>query len=144
MVSIVRPDQKVVYLIYPSQKSSLAMPMPPDQAETLQGNSKLAKTALGKETIDGHNCVKNQVVVTDENGRTLEATTWNAADLKDFPLQIRTQEQGNTSVLRFKDVKFSSPEPKQFDPPDGYTQYKDMQEMMQAIMGKMLGGAEKK
>jgi hypothetical protein len=145
MISIVRPDLKLVYLIYPAQKSSLAMPMPKDQADSLlQAKGKVEKTALGKETIDGHNCVKNKVVVTDEKGQTLEATTWNAADMKDFPIQIRTTEQGNTSVIRFKDVKFSSPEGKQFDPPSGYTQYKDMQEMMQGIMSKSLTGAEKK
>src|SRR5262249_50897301 len=128
MISIVRPDQKLVYLIYPNQKSSLAMPMPQDQADTLEGKSKVEKTPLGKETVDGHNCVKNKVVVTDAKGQTLEATTWNAADLKDFPIQIRTKEQGNTSILRFKEVNLSSPDRKQFDPPSGYTQYKDVQE----------------
>jgi hypothetical protein len=144
MVSIVRPDQKVVYLIYPSQKSSLAMPMPKEQAESLDSKSKVDKTALGKESLDGHDCVKNKVVVTDENGKKLEATTWNAGDLKDFPIQIRTQERGNTSVIHFKDIKFAKPDSKQFDLPEGYTQYKDMQEMMQGIMAKMLNGAEKK
>ena len=144
MVSIVRPDKNLVYLIYPAQKSSLSMPLPEDQAENLQGKTKLQKLADGKETIDGHDCVRNKVIVTDVKGHTMEATTWNASDLRDFPIQIRTKEKGNTSLMRFRDIKFASPDSKQFELPEGYAQYKEMQEMMQAILTKGLGASGNK
>ena len=37
--------------------------------------------------------MKNKVVVKNDKGPVLEAVTWNAADLKDFPLQIEMKEK---------------------------------------------------
>jgi len=144
VISIIRPDQKLVYIIYPEQKCYLTMPLAKEDADALEKNPKIEKTALGKETIDGHPCVKNKVVLTDEKGQILEATTWNATDLKDFPLQIRTKEKENTSIVRYKQVQFTKPEAKQFEAPAGYTKYNDAQELMQGMMKKMLSGGETK
>ena len=53
-------------------------------------------------------------------GRCLEAVTWNAADLKDFPLQIEMKEKDNTVRMRFTQVRFVKPDAKQFDLPATY------------------------
>jgi hypothetical protein len=144
IISIIRPDQKLVYLIYPDQKCFTTMPMPKEDAEAAAKTPKIARTALGKEAIDGHACVKNKVVMTDDKGQTIEATTWNATDLKDFPVQIKTTEKENTSVMRYTQVQFAKPDAKQFDAPAGYTKYADTQELMQGLMKKMLSGGETK
>src|SRR5437867_791310 len=60
VVSIIRPDKKLVYVIYPDQKSYLSMPLPKEEAEAADKTPKVQKTALGKETIEGHPCVKNK------------------------------------------------------------------------------------
>jgi hypothetical protein len=70
--------------------------------------------------VDGHACVKHQVSIKAGAHVVLEATTWNATDLKDFPVQIETRDQGSTSILHFRQVKLVRPDPKQFDVPPGY------------------------
>jgi hypothetical protein len=143
VVSIVRPDKKQIFVVYPEQKAVMTMPLGADAAT--EKETKLDKTELGKETIDGHSCVKNKVVIDDGKGQKVEATTWEATDLKKFPIRIQTKDRENSSILNFKNVQFAKPEASSFDPPAGYTQYNSPQELMQSIMSKMTqGGAEKK
>ena len=135
LCSITRRDKKLTYVVYPGPKMLLSMPLPKDASN--DSSSKLEKSEQGKEDLDGHPCVKNKVVFTDDSGKTIEALTWNATDLKDFPLQIQAKEKDNTSVIRFSQVKLSKPDAKQFDPPAGYTQYTNQMELMQGMMTKM-------
>jgi hypothetical protein len=120
------------------------MAMPKEDVEAAAKTPKIEKTALGKETIDGHECMKNKGRITDDKAQTLEFTTWEAKDLKGFPLQIETTEKDTTSRIRYKQVQFAKPDAAQFDAPAGYTKYKDTQELMQGMMKKMLGGGEGK
>ena len=138
LISITRPTEKSSYIIFPGLQSFVNMPLSKEEAETYEKNPKLEKTVLGKETIDGHSCVKNKVVVTDDNGKQHEATVWNATDLKDFPLRIITTEKEDTVILRFKDVKLAKPDAKQFEKPTDLKEYPDVQAMMQAVMMKMM------
>ncbi len=131
------PEKKVTLLVYPSLKAFLEVAQPP----LTDANLKMEKKELGKETIDGHPCVKNRVTVTDEAGKKSEATSWNATDMKDFPIQVELQEQqGTTVVMRYKDIKFSKPDAKLFEAPVGFKKYTNQQEMMQTEMLKRLGG----
>jgi hypothetical protein len=134
VTSIIRPDKKLIYIVYPDQKCYLTMSLPTENAD--EKEPKIQKTALGKETIDNHPCVKNQVVLSDDKGQSLEATTWNATDLKDFPVQIQTTEKDQTSIMHFRDVRFEKPDPALFEPPADYQKYKDQQELLTAIMKK--------
>lgn len=138
VISIVRPDKNLTYTLYPAQNAVLTSPMQ-DEAVTVK-----SKKAQGKETLDGHPCVKNLVVTVDSKGRTTEATTWNATDLKDFPLQVQSKEEDNTSVLRFTQVQLTKPDAQQFAPPESYAKYSDPQALQQAVMKKMAEGADKK
>lgn len=141
VVSIVRPDKQQIYVMYPDQKSMMTMPL---AAEEAGKDTKLDKTELGKETIDGHACVKNKVVLDDGKGQKMEAITWDATDLKKFPIRIQTKEKENTSVVDFKNVQFTKPEASKFDPPTGYTAYNSPQELMQGMMTKVMQGQGKK
>jgi hypothetical protein len=137
MVSIARPDLKQVLMIYPVNKSIVRMPMSDKNVKAAVSDVKITKTAVGKETIDGHACVKHQVKVTDAEGNVTEATTWNAADLKDFPVQIEGKEKGMTTLLHFKEVRFTKPDASLFELPTGYKEYKNMMEMMQGMIQSM-------
>jgi hypothetical protein len=141
VVTVARSDLKQVLVIYPDAKSMLRMPMEDKDVQSAKSALKLDKTPLGKETIDGHACQKNKITMTDASGTKTEATTWNATDLQDFPIQIQTVDKGNTVVIKFKDVKFNKPDAKLFEAPTGYKEYKNTQEMMQDMMTKMMGGA---
>ena len=138
VISIVRPDKNVTYTIYPQQNAALTMPLQ-DEAVTVK-----SRTPQGKETIDGHPCVKHQVVTVDGKGHTIEATTWNATDLKDFPVQIQTKEADNISYLRFKQVQLAKPESQQFELSDTYKKYTDPKELQAAVMKKMTEGMGQK
>ena len=124
MISVFRPDKMATYIIYPGVQSYQIMPMPKAEAETFAKGFKLEKSALGKETIDGHACVKNKVVVQGDKGPVLEVTTWNATDLKDFPVQIGMRDNENTVLMGFSQVRFAKPDASQFELPAGYSQMK--------------------
>ncbi|MBI3852655.1 MAG: DUF4412 domain-containing protein [Verrucomicrobia bacterium] len=139
VVSIMRPDKKAMYLIYPGLQAYVNLPLPKAEAEALDKEPKMEKTELGKETIDGHPCTKSKVVVTDDKGEKHEATVWNAADLKDFPVQIQVQEKDTFIMMRYQQLQFIKPDAQQFDPPTGYTQYSDNLKLMQKAMEKSSG-----
>ncbi len=132
VITIVRPDKKLAYAVYPDQKAVLSMPLPPSD-ETTNSSSELKRSELGKATIEGQPCIKNKVLVPDTGGKTIEAITWNATDLRNFPIRIETAEHGNTSIVSFSHVQFDSPDPQEFDPPAGYTVYTDPAEFQQAV-----------
>ena len=144
VVSIVRPDKGLVYVIYPDQRAMLNMPLPKEDSAGSEKSPKIAKTPLGKETIDGHSCTKNKVIITDPKGETTEATTWEAADMRDLPIQIETKEGTSTSTLRFKQVKFEPPAAAFFEPPSGFTLYDSADELKLAVMKKVVQDSKKK
>lgn len=142
VISIVRPDKQLAYAVYPDQKAVLSMPLP--KSSETNNAPKLKKTALGKDTIEGHPCIKNRVLVTDNDGKTVDATTWNATDLEDFPIRIETTDKGNTSTVSFSQIQFASPNPKDFDAPAGYKLYTDPMEFQQAVTRNIQPGAPPK
>jgi hypothetical protein len=130
MVTISLPEKKVHYLIYPGMQGYAEMTAPNPEAAKPESESKVDITELGKETVDGHPCVKKKVVVTDKEGNKHESTVWNATDLKDFPIKIETNEQGHQTTMMFKDVKLSKPDAGQFEPPSDYKKYDNVMSMM--------------
>jgi len=136
MVMVSRPDKKAAYLVYPGMQSYVETSLSATASAGTNADYKVEATELGKETLDGHPCVKNKVVVTDTDGSKQEFTAWNAADLKKFPVKIQT---GDTTML-FKQVVLAAPAAANFEPPSGYTKYDDMQTMMQQQIMKRLGG----
>lgn len=121
ITSIFRPDQKVTLILYPGSKRYMTMALAKGESEAMQKGLQMEKTALGKEKIDGHACVKNKVVIKNQQGSVLEAITWNAADLQDLPIQIETKEKDKRVIMRFTQVQLAKPDPKQFDVPADYT-----------------------
>ena len=139
LVTLTRPDKNLAYLIYPGLTSYVATPLPSAKTGT-NDTSKVETTALGKDTVDGHPCVKNKVVVTDDKGEARESTVWNATDLKNFPVKIVHDEQGSEITMLFKQVTLTKPAGSVFEVPAGYTRYDNMQTMMQTEMMKKMGG----
>jgi len=140
MTMISREDKQVAYLVYPGLQSYAEMKS--EEGANDAAKIKVSTSEIGRESIDGHVCVKNKVTVTDANGKATDATVWNATDLKQFPLRIETAEGKDKVTMKFKDVKFEKPAATLFDPPASFTRYDSVQTMMQeAMMKKLLGGA---
>lgn len=136
-VGISREDKKVYYTIYPGLNAYTETPLQdvgkPDSA------SKIQTTELGKETVDGHPCIKNKVVITDDQGKAHEFTVWNATDLKKFPVEFQTSDEGRNATMFFKNIKTSKPDPALFDPPADYRKYTDQRQMFQQEIMKRMG-----
>jgi hypothetical protein len=120
VVSIIRPDKKATYVLYPGAQSYVTMPLAKEEVEAWDKGLQTQKTRLGKETVGDHDCVKNRVVVKNGQAQVFEATTWNASALKDFPMQIETKEKGNTVIMQFSQVQLAKPDANQFEVPKGY------------------------
>lgn len=139
MVTINQPDKKTTYLIYPGLQAYCEVPMQSPDASKPESDFKVETTELGKESVAGHDCVKNKVVVTDKDGTTQEFTVWNATDLKKFPVKVEMTQRGIASTLTFSDVKLAAPDASQFAPPSDFKKYDSMQAMMQQEMMKHMG-----
>jgi hypothetical protein len=120
IIGLFRPDKKMTYIVYPGIQSYVGIPLAKEDIDALEKGVKLEKSPLSKETLDGHACVKNDCVVKDSRGTVLQAVTWNATDLKDFPLQIEIKEKGNTARMHFTQIVFAKPDPQQFEVPAAY------------------------
>lgn len=139
MIAITRPDLKLSYFVYPGLNSYASMPSGDSAGST--NDCKLTVIEVGKETIDGHACIKNKAVVTDKDGSKHESTIWNAGDLGNFPVKIVTIEDNGKTITRiFKNVSFGKPAASAFEAPSGYTKYDDVQTMLNTeVMKKMSG-----
>ncbi len=73
-ITIYRGDKKLLYLVYPGLKGyceiSPATMQPTDKTEPKE--PKVESTPLGKETVDGHPCVKNKITFTTDDGKQHE------------------------------------------------------------------------
>lgn len=143
MVTVIRPDQKKMVLMYPGLKAYADMPLDEEQAKAANAEPKIERTELGKESVAGRECVKTKVKITDASGESQEGLVWLAPDLKNFPVQMQFAEEGSTVTMRFADIKTTKPDAAGFDAPSGFKKHAGVQELMQAAAMRMLGGSEK-
>src|SRR5579864_1417164 len=89
------PSKDMVYNLttYPDQSHQCVV-MKPEQAkmlpsplELLQGTS-VKRTSVGTETLEGHLCNVENVIVNRADGSTIESRVWEAQDLKGVPVRI--------------------------------------------------------
>jgi hypothetical protein len=139
-IAISRPEKKIAYMVYPGLKSYAEIQLSKSDSAPTGSDYKVEITEIGKETVDGHPCVKNKYVVTDNEGVKHESTVWNATDLKKFPVKIQTNERGDEITMLFKNVALDKPAAKLFDPPADFQKYDNVQQMMQTEMMKRMGG----
>jgi hypothetical protein len=130
VVSIIRPETRTNLIIFPKLRAFVKLDMPPNEAEAFLRRTKTERTTLGKEKMEGYNCVKQRVVITDDDGQKSEATVWTAAELRNFPVCVATREKEGTVVVRFRKVQFTRTEASLFDPPVGFSEYADMQALI--------------
>lgn len=141
IVIIAHPEKKTSYTAFPGMRAYFEAAIP--DTETAEGTSKykVESTELGKETVDGHPCLKNKVVVTDDQGTNHVSTVWNATDLKKFPVKIEASERGQPMTMLFKEVKLAKPEESLFAAPADFKRYDDYTSLIMQEMMKRQGGA---
>lgn len=145
MLVISRPDTKATYQVFPDLSAYAQTMLQDPESAKPQSAFKVASTELGKETVDNHPCVKNKIVVTDDQGRKQEFTVWNATDLKKFPVKIESNEQaGHTMTMLFTNVKLAKPDAATFEPPADYKKYDSLGLLMQQEMMKRMDALKAK
>ena len=137
-VTLSRPDRKSFYVIYPKAACYLTLPLQTEELEATEKAS-LKTEVLGRETLDGHACVKNKVTIAPAKGEPQTYTTWNANDLKGFPIQTLTRQGVNTVITRYTSVRLGSPDAKQFEPPAGLQEFKGLAAFQAGMLKKSLG-----
>ena len=137
---IMRPDRQAVYFIFPKAGMYINLPMEKAELEAA-AKSQIKSTPLGKETVDGHPCVKNSVSIVSPNGDRQDLTVWNATDLKNLPVQTIEKQGDDTITTHYTKFQFVRPDPKQFEPPAGAEDYKGMAAFMQGMLKRALGGS---
>lgn len=135
ITSISGPDKKSTCVIYPDMKAYVEIPKR-GSSKTTAKDFKAETTKLGEEKVEGHDCVKNKMVITGPDGTPHESTVWNAHDLKNFPVKIQSSERGSTVEMVFKNVKLEKPDTAQFEPPSGFKKYDDMTSLMMSRVPK--------
>ncbi|HEU5396259.1 MAG TPA: hypothetical protein VFV81_03770 [Verrucomicrobiae bacterium] len=139
VIVIGRPDQKLSYQVYPGMQSFVQTTPPENENAGAASDAKVESTELGKETVDGHPCIKTKTTVTTKDGEKHEYTTWQATDLKKFPIKIEMNDGGAVATMMFSDVKFAKPDASLFTPPADYTKYDNQMDMMREQMMKRMG-----
>jgi outer membrane lipoprotein-sorting protein len=135
IVTIAPASKTNIFTMYPNLRSYFSVPMPPSGTGTNDGIAQT--TPLGNETVAGHPCVKNKVVV-NQGGQSYTFTVWNATDLKNFPVQISVTQDGSTATITYQNISFGSIPASFFQPPSSYKSYDSIQSLMQAaIMSRM-------
>lgn len=140
VVMLHRAAEDKTYMVYPGMKAYCEVTHRQAVERAKRKIAKVDKTEVGKDTIDGHACVRNKVVITYEDGDTREMMVWSAKDLKDFPIKTEMAHNKGTVTTAFRDIDQSKPDSSLFSLPSDYTGYGSMQEMMMANMQKMMGG----
>lgn len=133
MVVLKLADNQAAYIVYPNLQSYCDMPSGKAHSE-----GKLEKTELGTDTVENHPCKKSKLTFTDKNGQTAEALVWEATDMKDFPIQYQTIDEGQTTTTTFTDIKIGKPAASLFELPASYKKYGSMQEMMMGNMQHLM------
>jgi len=136
VISLMLPARESSYIVYPGLKAILKVTMTEDDLKSSNQSVKLNRQPIGRETLDGHPCIKYRVTLTDPGGKSQDAMTWNATDLKGFPIQIQTADTEHLIIMRFRKPKIEPPSSALFRLPEGYTEYESQQALMQAIMMK--------
>jgi len=130
VISVIQPAERASVVTFPKLQAFVKLDLPPSEAEAFLKRAKIARTTVKNEKMEGHPCIKQQVVITDESGKKSEATVWVATDMRDFPVCVATREEEATVVIRFRKVQFGRVADQHFAPSAGYQECADMQVLM--------------
>jgi hypothetical protein len=118
--------------VYPDGRRSCVM-MTPDQVtmlpsplELLNG-TKVKRTPVGTEVVEGHTCKVESVLVTRPEGKTIESKVWEAEDLKGVPVKIESVlPEGSKLTAIYRDIVIRTSDKALFTPPDRCTPFEKM------------------
>jgi hypothetical protein len=104
--------------------------MLPSPLELLQG-SNVSRTDVGTETVEGHPCKVENVIVTRNDGKKIESKVWEAQDLQGIPVKIESHVGDITLSASYRDISVGTPERELFTVPEKCTPLEKMGQVVE-------------
>jgi hypothetical protein len=132
------PSKRSVYNLttYPDHSHQCVV-MKPEQAkmlpsplELLQG-SILKRSDGGAETIEGHPCKIEDVVVKRPDGSKIESRVWEAQDLQGIPVKIESHTGDITLSAFYREILLGTPDAALFTIPEKCTPLEKMGQVVE-------------
>jgi hypothetical protein len=119
-ITILRPDQKVVWVLTPASKTYMDMgglgAASMELATSVEG-AKMQRESLGGEQVGEYHCDKYRVQTTYE-GKVYTSLEWDAKELGGFPVK-QAGEKGEWSK-EYQNVRLGPQDSSLFEIPAGY------------------------
>jgi hypothetical protein len=140
LVTISLPEAKKTIMMSTVNKTYAEQPAQDHKPTMYDPDVVYEKKKVGSETVDGHPCVKYDVVFYRKStpDRKTRGTVWEAQDLKN--LHIRSEftmsadakypGSGGKVVMELKDVKLGAAKASMFEAPQGYQRVNSAAEVM--------------
>ena len=139
VVSIMRTDKKITWMLMPEQKMYMEM----KQNAAAPGKDdlsayKIEQTVVGKETMNGVETTKSKIIMTGQDGSKMGGFMWMSKDNIMVKMDAVAIDKGSKN--RFKseltNIKIGKQDPALFEIPPGY-QKMSMPGMDMGNMGNM-------
>jgi len=117
-ITIVRPDQKLIWVIIPREKTYIELPLRarlPGQFIQMPPNA-INKRHLGRETLNGYVADRYQLAV--QGGDGLEFQTFWVAPKLGMPLKVVCNQRQFS--IEYRNIKEGKQPDRLFAPPPGY------------------------
>ena len=132
-VTIIRLDQKKMYVCMENSKSYMELPFDKDKltaADFTIGMAQARQEKVGTETVGGYQADKFRTTVQGL-GTTRQFYQWMAPEFD--PMPVRTEAEGDIREMR--NIKTGRPDASLFEIPQGYERNEQMEQMMKGAMG---------
>lgn len=132
-------QNKNIFVIYPKLKSYYEVVYDKDKQEEIEFS--INKIKIGKETINKYPCNKYKIIISISNKKPKEVISWEAIDLKDFPVKIKYESEYNYVLqtkkalitVYFENINFNKPPDSLFEIPKDYKRYNNRSELISSI-----------
>ena len=122
MITVSRPDKKVVWMLMPASRTYMEMPLNKKKSGMLSQLSdpdvKFEKAFIGNDTVDGHPTKKYHVVTIIDGQKEAAGYVWEAVDMNNFPIKHQSEDKQTTTT--WKNIKMGGVSDSVFALPAGY------------------------
>ena len=136
VISISDDKSPTALILFPGMKSYVSLTNPGTGKQTTE--PKIEESALGKETVDGKEMVKQKITISEADGKSTELTVWRAA-AGEFPAVVEFNESGTKAKMKFKNVVKKTPDASLFTVPKDFEKFDSPQAMMMKKMMEKAG-----
>mgnify|MGYP006268515037 CR=1 FL=1 len=123
MITIIRPDKNVIWMLMSDKKLYMEMPFDRQKQDIASQLSdprmKTIKEFIGNDTADGHPAKKYHVTIDRGGTREKSGYLWEAIDLDNFPVMYQSEDKTITTV--WKNITRGGVSDAQFEIPAGFT-----------------------